>query len=80
MDHHHQISEDLVRKELTLILEFDEIKNSPVLARFIQFVVDKNVPFSSPKMFVIPEKKFVTFRCSIITPLGFPVEPEVYIT
>src|SRR5918993_4520405 len=37
------ISEDLIRKELSLILEFEEIKNSQVLARFIEFIVEKKL-------------------------------------
>src|SRR5688572_5454041 len=37
------ISDELVRKELSMILEFEEIKNSQVLARFIEFVVEKKL-------------------------------------
>src|SRR5437763_7325148 len=39
----YEISEDLVRKELSLILEFEELRNSRVLTRFIEFVVDKKL-------------------------------------
>jgi TolB-like protein len=39
----YQVSEELVRQELSLILEFEEIKNSQVLSRFIEFVVDKKL-------------------------------------
>jgi hypothetical protein len=35
---------------------------------------------SSPSRASIPAKKFETFRCSSITPLGRPVDPEVKIT
>src|SRR3982751_109860 len=40
---HYKVSEDLVRKELSLILEFEEIRNSQVLSRFIEFVVEKKL-------------------------------------
>ena len=39
----YQLSEELVRQQLSLILEFEEIKNSQVLSRFIEFVVDKKL-------------------------------------
>ena len=40
---HYNVSEDLVRKELSLILEFEEIRNSQVLSKFIEFVVEKKL-------------------------------------
>src|SRR6188768_1897077 len=39
----YTVSPDLVRKELSLILEFEEIRNSQVLSRFIEFVVEKKL-------------------------------------
>src|SRR5215203_4580305 len=39
----YKISEDSVRKELSLILEFEEIRNSQILTRFIEFVVEKKL-------------------------------------
>ena len=32
---------------------------------------------SAPSRSSIPAKKLTTLRCSIITPFGLPVEPEV---
>ena len=37
----YQVSEELIRQELSLILDFEEIKNSQILSRFIEFVVEK---------------------------------------
>jgi hypothetical protein len=34
---------------------------------------------SLPMRLSIPAKKFTTLRCRTMTPLGLPVEPEVYI-
>ena len=42
MDNHH-IPDDLIRKELSLIMAFEEIKNSHVLSKFIEFVVEKKL-------------------------------------
>src|SRR6478735_8439436 len=39
----HQLPEDLVRKSLSLIMEFEEIRNSHVLVKFIEFVVEKKL-------------------------------------
>jgi TolB-like protein/Tfp pilus assembly protein PilF len=38
-----KVSEDLVRKELSLIMDFEEIRNSQILSRFIEFVVEKKL-------------------------------------
>src|SRR6059058_1831180 len=38
-----QISDESVRKELSLILGFEEIRNSQVLSRFLEFVVEKKL-------------------------------------
>ena len=43
MDNHHQIPAEQIRKELALILDFDEIKNSQVLSKFIEFVVERKL-------------------------------------
>ena len=40
-------------------------------------VTASHTPGSSPRIRSIPAKKLITLRCSTITPLGFPVEPEV---
>ena len=39
----YQVSEELIRQELSLILDFEEIKNSQILSRFIEFVVEKKL-------------------------------------
>ena len=42
-----------------------------------RLVTASQVPASVPSRSSIAAKKFTTFRCSTITPLGRPVEPEV---
>jgi TolB-like protein len=40
---HIPLSEEIVRKELSLILGFHEIRNSQILSKFIEFVVEKKL-------------------------------------
>jgi TolB-like protein len=40
---HIPVSEEIVRKELSLILGFHEIRNSQILSKFIEFVVEKKL-------------------------------------
>lgn len=43
----------------------------------LRLVTASQTPGSVPMRSSIPAKKFATLRCSTITPLGRPVEPEV---
>ena len=43
-------------------------------------VTASHTPGCAPMRWSMPAKKLATLRCSIITPLGRPVEPEVKIT
>ena len=57
MDNHHQIPDEQVRKELSLILDFEEIRNSQVLSKFIEFklVVETHLS-EQPSVNAIAEK------------------------
>jgi len=39
----YEITDDLVRKELSQILRYEEVKNSQILSRFLEFVVEKKL-------------------------------------
>ena len=43
-------------------------------------VTASHVPGSRPTRSSMPAKKFATLRCSIMTPFGRPVEPDVKMT